>query len=40
MYTAQEDKMISVVNRGYNGKTGEWKQIEGKARFIEEGVMG
>ena len=40
IYTAQEDKMISVVNRGFNDKTGEWKQIEGKARFIEEGTVG
>mgnify|MGYP001823883368 FL=1 len=40
IYTAQEDKMISVVNRGFNDKTGEWKQIEGKARFIENGSIG
>jgi len=40
IYTAQEDKMISVVNRGFSDKTGEWKQIEGKARFIEEDTVG
>ena len=40
IYTAQEDKMISVVNRGFSDKTGEWKQIEGKARFIENGSIG
>jgi len=40
IYTAQEDKMISVVNRGFRDKTGEWKQIEGKARFIENGSIG
>jgi apolipoprotein D and lipocalin family protein len=40
IYTAQEDKMISVVNRGFNEKTGEWKQIEGKAHFVKDGTVG
>ena len=40
IYTARKDKMISVVNRGFNDKTGEWKQIEGKARLIEDGSIG
>ena len=40
MYTAQEDGMISVVNLGYNEKTGEWKQIEGRARFIDDESAG
>jgi apolipoprotein D and lipocalin family protein len=40
MCTAQEDGMILVENQGYNEKTGEWKQIEGKARFIHDGTFG
>ena len=40
IYTAQEDGMILVENRGFNDKTGEWKQIEGKARFIQDGTVG
>jgi len=40
IYTAQEDGTISVVNRGFNEKAGEWKQIEGKARFIQDGTIG
>ena len=31
---------ISVVNRGYNEKTGQWKQIEGRARFIGNETIG
>jgi apolipoprotein D and lipocalin family protein len=29
-----------VLNRGYNEKTGEWKQIEGRARFIGDESVG
>jgi len=40
LYTAKENGEIGVLNRGYNEKTGEWKQIEGKARFIGEPAVG
>jgi len=40
MYAAKENKEISVLNRGYNEKSGNWKQIEGKARFIDDESIG
>jgi apolipoprotein D and lipocalin family protein len=39
-YTRAETDLIRVLNRGYNEKTGEWKQIEGKARFIADETVG
>jgi apolipoprotein D and lipocalin family protein len=33
-YSLNEDGTIKVVNRGYNYKSGEWKEITGKARFV------
>jgi apolipoprotein D and lipocalin family protein len=35
-YMRAENDQILVLNKGYNVKTGEWKQIEGHARFIKE----
>lgn len=32
-YSQAEDGKIHVVNRGFNTKTKEWKQAEGKAKF-------
>ena len=40
MYTAKENGEISVLNRGYNEKSGNWKQIEGSARFIDNESVG
>ena len=40
LYTAKETGEIAVLNRGYNEKTGEWKQIEGKARFVGDETIG
>jgi apolipoprotein D and lipocalin family protein len=40
LYTAKEKGEIAILNRGYNEKDGEWKQIEGKARFIGEDSVG
>ena len=40
LYTAKENGEIGVLNRGYNEKTGEWKQIEGKARFVGDETIG
>jgi len=39
-YAQKKDGDIKVVNRGYNEKTGKWKQIEGKARFIGDKTIG
>jgi apolipoprotein D and lipocalin family protein len=39
-YNRAENDIIKVLNRGYNEKTGEWKQIEGKARFIADDTVG
>ncbi len=35
-YTLNPDSSIKVVNRGYNYKTQEWKESEGKAKFAED----
>ena len=39
-YTLNNAWVISVTNRGYNEKTGKWKQIEGRARFIGDNDVG
>ena len=39
-YTPQENGEIAVLNRGYDEKAGEWKQIEGKALFIGDDTVG
>ena len=40
IYTAREKGEIAVLNRGYDEKVGEWKQIEGKARFVGDETVG
>jgi len=39
-YARNDNGEISVTNRGYNEKTGQWKQIQGKARFIGDETIG
>ena len=39
-YSKNENEEINVLNRGYNEKTGDWKQIDGKARFIADESVG
>jgi apolipoprotein D and lipocalin family protein len=34
-YSLNNNGTIKVVNRGFNYKTKEWKQAEGKAKFVE-----
>lgn len=34
-YSLRDDGGIRVINRGFNPKTGEWKEAEGKAYFID-----
>ena len=33
-YSSREDGGVTVVNRGYSPDDGEWKQVEGKAYFV------
>lgn len=33
-YSLNEDGSIKVVNRGFNYKTGKWKEATGKAKFV------
>ena len=40
VYARDDSGEISVANRGYNEKTGEWKQVEGRARFIGDQTVG
>lgn len=39
-YSRGENGEILVLNKGYNTKSGQWKQIEGRARFLEEENVG
>ena len=39
-YTRDKNGKITVVNKGFNEKTEEWKQIQGKARFIGDETVG
>ena len=39
-YTRGKNHDIRVENRGFNTKTGAWKQIEGHARFLEGDTLG
>lgn len=34
-YTAKYDGTLKVENKGFNYKTNEWKEVEGKAKFIK-----
>ena len=39
-YTRGENGEILVLNKGYSTKTGQWKQIEGRARFLKDESVG
>lgn len=39
-YTTGENGDIRVENRGFDVKTGTWKQIQGRARFLEGDTVG
>lgn len=39
-YSAREDGSIRVLNRGFDGAKGEWKETEGKATFVEGPKVG
>lgn len=40
IYERKNDGTIRVLNSGLNSKTGEWKKIEGKARFLGRNTVG
>lgn len=39
-YTLREDGGVNVLNRGYDVKNDEWKQVEGVAYFVDEPDVG
>jgi apolipoprotein D and lipocalin family protein len=39
-YKREDNGNIRVINRGYDTRTGTWKQIEGHARFIDNETVG
>ena len=39
-YTRGENGNIRVENRGFNAKTGAWKKVQGRARFLESDAIG
>ncbi len=39
-YSRKQGGEIVVINRGLNKETGEWKEIEGRARFIKNESVG
>ena len=39
-YTLRDDGGIDVLNKGFDQKTGKWKQIKGKAYFIKDKTIG
>ncbi|BDX38725.1 outer membrane lipoprotein Blc [Tenuifilaceae bacterium CYCD] len=39
-YSLNDNGTIKVTNKGYNTKTGAWKQAIGKAKFVENDTVG
>jgi apolipoprotein D and lipocalin family protein len=39
-YSLRPDGDIAVVNRGYDGARGAWREVRGRARFIGERTVG
>lgn len=39
-YSLRDDGGVRVVNRGYDAASGEWKEAEGKAYFVEGEDLG
>lgn len=39
-YSRREDGGVRVLNRGFSMETGEWKESEGKAYFVESPDLG
>ncbi|ABM17129.1 outer membrane lipoprotein Blc [Marinobacter sp. C1S70] len=39
-YSLNNDGSIKVINRGYNAEAGEWKEAEGRAKFVGDSDVG
>lgn len=39
-YTLRDDGGVKVVNRGYSANDGKWKEVEGKAYFVQSPDQG
>lgn len=39
-YSLEEDNVIKVVNKGFNTVKQEWKEAEGKAKFLDDTTKG
>jgi apolipoprotein D and lipocalin family protein len=39
-YTRRKDGGIDVLNKGYNERSGRWKQAKGRAYFVDEPTIG
>ncbi len=39
-YSLNDDGTVKVINRGYDAAKGEWKEAEGRARFIGDPDVG
>lgn len=39
-YTLRDEEEIEVLNRGFDADEGEWKQAEGRARFVHDPDIG
>ena len=39
-YTLRDDGRIDVLNKGFDKKTGRWKQIKGRAYFVKDKTIG
>jgi apolipoprotein D and lipocalin family protein len=39
-YSARDDGGIDVINRGYDAASGEWKEAQGKAYFVDAPDVG
>lgn len=39
-YSARDDGGIDVVNKGFNAKTGTWREADGKAYFVADPGVG
>ncbi|MFB2763898.1 lipocalin family protein [Marinobacter shengliensis] len=39
-YTLNDDGSIKVINRGYNAERSEWKEAQGRAKFVGDSDVG
>lgn len=39
-YALNDDGTVKVINRGYNAEKQEWKDVEGKAKFVADPKVG